>query len=178
MRVSSTWYIPWYVNRTLKGECMKSALAVAALALATNVWAQTPAASTPPAASAKPASGSMAQRDSHVEERISDLHSELKITKDQEAQWAKVADVMRDNARTMHDLFEARRNGTASETAVENLKSWGDIAQAHADGNKTLLAAFEPLYDSMPDPQKKIADQVFRRPDTHRPAHKPSSKQK
>ena len=157
---------------------MKSALAVAALAIATNVWAQTPAASTPSAASAKPASGSMAQRDSHLEERISDLHSELKITKDQEAQWAKVTDAMRDNARTMRDLFEARRNGMASETAVENLKSWGDIAQAHADGNKTLLAAFEPLYDSMSDAQKKIADQVFRRPDTHRPAHKPSSKKK
>jgi periplasmic protein CpxP/Spy len=156
---------------------MKTALAVAALVFATNVWAQTPA-SAPAAASAQPASGAKMQRDSHVEERISELHSQLKITKDQEAQWAKVADSMRDNARTMHDLFEARRNGAASETAVENLKSWGDIAQAHADGNKTLLAAFQPLYDSMPDAQKKIADQVFRRPDTHRPSRKPSSKQK
>jgi protein CpxP len=157
---------------------MKSALAIAALALATNVWAQTPAASSPSVASAKPASGSMAQHDNHVEERISDLHAELKITKDQEAQWSKVADVMRDNARTMHDLFEARRNGAASATAVENLKSWGEIAQAHADGNKTLLAAFEPLYNSMPDEQKKLADQVFRNPETHRPAHKPASRKK
>ncbi|HXZ08898.1 MAG TPA: Spy/CpxP family protein refolding chaperone [Paraburkholderia sp.] len=157
---------------------MKSALAIAALALATNVWAQTPAASSPSAGGAKPAASSTAQHDNHVEERISDLHAELKITKDQEAQWAKVADVMRDNARTMHDLFEARRNGAASETAVENLKSWGDIAQAHADGNKTLLAAFEPLYDSMPDEQKKLADQVFRGPGVHRPAHKPAPKKK
>ncbi|TDN63525.1 Spy/CpxP family protein refolding chaperone [Paraburkholderia sp. BL10I2N1] len=157
---------------------MKTALAVAALALVTNVWAQTPAASSPSAAGAKPASVSMAQRESHVEERISDLHAQLKITKDQEAQWAKVADAMRDNAQTMHGLFEARRNAAASATAVENLKSWGDIAQAHADGNKTLLAAFEPLYGSMPDAQKKIADQVFRHPDTHRPAHKPSTGQK
>ncbi|TAL97998.1 MAG: hypothetical protein EPN73_04550 [Paraburkholderia sp.] len=159
---------------------MKSVLALTVLALATNVGAQTPAASPASAASPNVASGTVgakpAARDSHVEARISELHSELKITADQETQWAKVADSMRDNARTMHDLFEARHSGMASETAVENLKSWGDIAQAHADGNKTLLAAFQPLYDSMPDAQKKIADQVFRRPETHRPAHKPSKK--
>ncbi|CAG4895098.1 Spy/CpxP family protein refolding chaperone [Paraburkholderia gardini] len=159
---------------------MKSVIALTVLALATNVGAQTPAASPASAASSNMASGAgstkPAARDSHVEERISELHSELKITPDQEPQWAKVADSMRDNARTMHDLFEARHNSMANETAVENLKSWGDIAQAHADGNKTLLAAFQPLYDSMPDAQKKIADRVFRRPDTHRPAHKSSKK--
>ncbi|CAG4909045.1 Spy/CpxP family protein refolding chaperone [Paraburkholderia saeva] len=159
---------------------MKSVLALAVLALAMNVGAQTTAPSPAGAASPKVASGAVAgqssARDSHVEEHISELHSALKITPDQEAQWSKVADSMRDNARTMHDLFEARHNHFASETAVENLKSWGDIAQAHADGNKTLLAAFQPLYDSMPDAQKKIADEVFRRPDTHRPARKSSKK--
>ena len=159
---------------------MKYVFALAVLALATNVGAQTPAASSASAASPKLASGAVgtqpATRENHVEERISELHSALKITPDQEAQWSKVADSMRDNARAMHDLFEARHNHFASETAVENLKSWGDIAQAHADGNQTLLAAFQPLYDSMPDAQKKIADQVFRGPGTHRPAHKSSKK--
>jgi periplasmic protein CpxP/Spy len=138
---------------------MRSALAVITLALATaatGAWAQ----SSAPAAT--PASGASAPRDSHVEARISALHSQLKITKDEEDQWSKVADAMRDNARTMHDLFEARSSNLGHETAIDNLKSWGDIAQAHADGNKALIAAFQPLYDSMPDAQKKIADQVFR----------------
>ncbi|WP_118180269.1 Spy/CpxP family protein refolding chaperone [Paraburkholderia phosphatilytica] len=153
---------------------MRSALAVITLALATaatGAWAQ----SSAPAAASAPASGASAPRDSHVEARITALHSQLKITKDEEDQWAKVADAMRDNARTMHDLFEARSSNVGHETAIDNLKSWGDIAQAHADGNKALIAAFQPLYDSMPDAQKKIADQVFRGASAPHRARKPSS---
>ena len=46
-------------------------------------------------------------------------------------------------------------------TAVDDLKSYGQFAQAHVDGLKGLTASFETLYNSMPDAQKKVADQVF-----------------
>jgi protein CpxP len=48
-------------------------------------------------------------------------------------------------------------------TAVDDLKMYQKFAQAHVDGLKNLISSFETLYNSMPDAQKKIADQVFKR---------------
>jgi hypothetical protein len=48
-----------------------------------------------------------------------------------------------------------------SMTAVDDLKTYQKFAQAHVDGLKNLTSSFETLYNSMPDPQKKVADQVF-----------------
>ncbi|WP_369094829.1 Spy/CpxP family protein refolding chaperone [Candidatus Burkholderia verschuerenii] len=39
---------------------------------------------------------------------MTQLHSSLKITSQQEDQWSKFADVMRDNAHTMGDLYRQR----------------------------------------------------------------------
>ena len=46
-------------------------------------------------------------------------------------------------------------------TAVQDLQTYQQFAQAHVDGLKNLTAAFSTLYDAMPDAQKKVADQVF-----------------
>ena len=95
-----------------------------------------------------------------AEARISSLHSKLKITEAQEEQWNKLAQVMRDNASTMEPLIKARKE-KGSMNAVDNLKSYSEIQDAHAGGLKNFIAAFEPLYASMSDDQKKTADQVF-----------------
>ena len=47
-------------------------------------------------------------------------------------------------------------------TAVEDLQTYQQFAQAHVDGLKNLIAAFQTLYASMPDQQRKLADDVFR----------------
>jgi hypothetical protein len=46
-------------------------------------------------------------------------------------------------------------------TAIADLKSYSEITDAHAEGLRKFIAAFQPLYDSMPDAQKKEADMVF-----------------
>ena len=46
-------------------------------------------------------------------------------------------------------------------TAVDDLKTYQEFAQAHVDGLKNLTSAFSSLYDAMPDGQKKVADRVF-----------------
>jgi periplasmic protein CpxP/Spy len=46
-------------------------------------------------------------------------------------------------------------------TAVDDLKTYQEFTQAHLDGIKNLISAFETLYNSMPDQQKKNADEVF-----------------
>ena len=54
--------------------------------------------------------------------------------------------------------------------AVDDLHSYEAIADAHAAGVKKLMTAFETLYASLSDAQKKNADAVFRhRPHPSRP---------
>lgn len=98
-----------------------------------------------------------------VEQRITNLHTALKITVDQEPKWKAVAQTMRDNASAMQMLSaEKTMQAPQSMTAVEDLKTYEKFAEIHVTGLKHLISSFETLYKAMPDPQKKIADQVFR----------------
>ena len=84
------------------------------------------------------------------------------ITPEQEEAWNGVAQVMRDDAKTMEALIKARTEKASTMTAIDDLKSYGEIAQAHADGIKNFTSVFEPLYTGMSDAQKKNADTFFR----------------
>jgi len=139
---------------------MKKIIVVAASALfMTGAFAQASAPVTTGTAPNVPVKRSMTN--AGVEAHIKDLDNKLKITSAEQDQWNKVAQVMRDNAAQMTDLMSKREANEYTMTAVDDLNSYGDIAQAHADGVKKLSTAFEPLYNSMPDAQKKTADAVF-----------------
>ena len=69
---------------------------------------------------------------------------------------------MRDNAQTMDGLTQARIDKAKTMTAVDNLQSYSAIVEAHAEGLKKFVPAFEALYASMSDAQKHQADNVFR----------------
>lgn len=97
-----------------------------------------------------------------VDGLIRHLHDRLQITSQQEQLWQGVADVMRQNADTLSGLAKSRAEHATSATAVDDLKSYSDISQAHADAAKKLVAPFQALYDSMSDTQKKAADKEFR----------------
>jgi periplasmic protein CpxP/Spy len=97
-----------------------------------------------------------------VEQRITALHASLKITPAEEAQWNGVAQAMRENAAAMDKLVATNRTSPPqSMTAVQDLQTYQQVAQAHVDGLKNLTAAFSTLYNAMPADQKQIADQVF-----------------
>jgi len=97
-----------------------------------------------------------------VEDRIADLHKSLKITADEEANWAVVAQAMRDNDAALKTLVAARTSEAGDKlSAVDDLKMYEKFAQAHVDGLKNLIGAFETLYAGMPDQQKLVADGVF-----------------
>ena len=97
-----------------------------------------------------------------VEQRITNLHASLKITPAEEAQWNGVAQAMRENAAAMDKLVATNRTTPPqNKTAVQDLQTYQQFAQAHVDGLKNLTAAFSTLYKAMPDDQKKVADQVF-----------------
>ena len=98
-----------------------------------------------------------------IEQRITNLHTALKITPDQEPKWKNVAQSMRDNSTAMQKLSaEKTMQAPQTMTAVEDLKTYEKFAQVHVNGLKSLTSSFEALYKSMPDSQKKVADQVFR----------------
>jgi len=109
-----------------------------------------------------------------IDQRISLLHAQLKITPGEETQWSDVAQSMRDNETAMEKLAaDAKTASPETATAPDDLKSYQKFAQAHADGLTKLIASFDTLYSAMPDSQKKIADQVFEkfgRAPTHRHA--------
>jgi hypothetical protein len=55
--------------------------------------------------------------------------------------------------------------------ALEDMKSFQAIAAAHAAGLQKLIDAFTPLYNAMPDDQKKLADHVFCHQEMGKKAH-------
>jgi hypothetical protein len=121
-------------------------------------------ASSTAAATAKPAARS-------VEARIKSLHDQLKITSAEEPQWDAVAQAMRDSANNTATLIADRNKKAKSMTAIDDLHSYRAILQSHLDGIDKLTSAFQTLYASMPDAQKKNADAVFsRRPSRAKPA--------
>jgi len=115
------------------------------------------AADTPTAAKA-----TAEQPAERADERIKQLHDALKITPDQEAKFGKLADVMRDNAKEMGDAVEKREAAKQTTTALDDLKAYQAVAQAHADGLKALVPAFENLYGALSDTQKVQADELFK----------------
>lgn len=108
------------------------------------------------------------ERARNTEQRIKELHDELGVSKEQEAKWAEVAKTMRDNDAVITALIEERRKNAEKMTALDDLQSYEDITQAHADGIKKMITSFEPLYDDMSDEQKKNADKVFNNFRAHR----------
>ncbi len=162
------------IRRTGFTSSLTRSVAIAALvslplaaAPLSAVYAQT----KPVPAAANPAD----QKPGGVEQRITQLHAELKITPDQDSKWNSVAQAMRDNAANMEKLVaEKQQQAPSGMTAVDDLKTYQEFAQAHVDGLKNLTSAFSSLYDSMSDPQKKNADQVFANFRREAPAGAPS----
>ena len=116
------------------------------------------------AADASPAPAAKAAKPAvdPVEARITKLHQQLQITASQEDLFNGLAQVMRDN-RTEHDsLVIEKKKAEQTQTALDDLQAYAQIAQAHADGVKKLATAFEALYNSLSDVQKKAADDAFR----------------
>ena len=127
-------------------------------------------AQSAPPASTTPAQAPMAKPDHphwsasrHIEGRIAFLKAELGITPQQQAQWDKLAQVMRDNAKELDANFDQlhAQAGTETHNAVERLEAQGRFAALRVQQSGRVLAAFRPLYASLSDQQKQAADQLF-----------------
>jgi protein CpxP len=141
------------------------ALGLGLMLAASGSFAQssTMAPAAPPAGPAM--RGAPMQPGSHergIDGLIAHLHDSLKITPQQESAWQSVATVMRENAEELTQLSKKRSEQAKTASAVDDLKSYVEISEAHARGTKKLLPAFETLYQSMSPEQQHLADEEFR----------------
>ena len=72
--------------------------------------------------------------DAQVEAHLKRLHAQLKITSAESQQWDALAAVIRDNEKEMNGLLEQREQKAKSMTALDNLRSYEEITDAHAEG--------------------------------------------
>jgi periplasmic protein CpxP/Spy len=114
------------------------------------------------AVSTKSSATQHAKEGAGIDALIDQLHGSLKITAEQESLWRGVTQVMRENAETISRLAQARAEHAQTATALDNLKSYAEISEAHAAGTKRMIPVFEGLYDSMSPDQKRAADAEFR----------------
>lgn len=106
-----------------------------------------------------------------VELQISRLHKRLHITAGQEQEFNAFAAVMRDNAKTMQDLFHERAQHR-DRTAPGQLHWYAQLTTTHAEGLNKLVPAFDTLYQTLSPAQQKDADVAFRPLRQGRPARR------
>ncbi len=99
----------------------------------------------------------------NADKQIAAMHAKLKITAAQDPQWEAYVKAQRDAAEQMSELIAKREATASSSNAVDDFKAYAKIAQAHADGLKNVIPAFETLYGVLSDDQKKIADTMLDR---------------
>jgi hypothetical protein len=146
-----------FTHRTVRAVGAAATL-LGAVVLASPVFAASTQSPAQQAMAAPADSSAMAP----VEARIKSLHKQLHITEVQKPQWDALATVMRDNAQAMVDLQKQRAADAQSMSAVEVIKSYESVIEAHESGMKKFVPPFEALYNTMSDAQKKTADSLFR----------------
>jgi hypothetical protein len=158
--------MPQLIHPVARGIALASLLGTALLAGPTRAATLQPTTSGAPLLLAQADTTSKAKpRTSHterIEDRIKSLHDQLKITSAQEPQWGAVAQAMRDGAQSMDAAIQQRIKSRGSN-AVDELKAYQGIIDAHAQEVQKLIAPFQALYDTMSDDQKKTADALFAR---------------
>jgi len=116
-------------------------------------------ATSTPTAAAPPAHEHHRSAEQFVAGRIAFLKAELKITPQQEAQWNKVAEAMRLNAKAIDAARAQKAEGP--QTAVQALEARNRFAETMAKNTERMLTAFRPLYQNLSPDQQKMADEIL-----------------
>ena len=174
--------------RKIAASLTTSALVIAALSLPIaaiaqvspgNTPAQAGATDTAPATTASPSAkatsssktatkgGEHRSSPDQVEQRITQLHSELQITPAEQPQWDRFAAVMRANATNTNKAYVDRANKIATMSAADIMSSYAALSAQHSQDLQNLAITFQALYSAMTPDQQKVADQVFRGSATH-----------
>jgi hypothetical protein len=108
-----------------------------------------------------------------ADQRINALQTQLHITSAQMPQWSAFAQAMRDNAASTDTLFRQRAGATGTMTALENMRSYAQVARTYAENTEALAQAFEVLYGVLTPEQQQTVDTLFRQQPTQATATQP-----
>jgi LTXXQ motif family protein len=101
----------------------------------------------------------------HVEGRLAFLKTELKITPAQEPQWSKFADTVRSTVKKAEGAMPPMMQGSAqAPSAPDLLGRYEKTLTSRLETVRALKGAFDPLYSSLSDEQKKAADELLMGP--------------
>jgi protein CpxP len=137
-----------------------ASLLIAAATLLLPLTAAAQLAPPPPPATAAPAPAPPTP-EAAADARLNALQAQLHITDAQMPQWNAFAQAMRKNASSTDALFRQRAQSVTNMSALDNMKSYAQIARAYADSTQSLAEAFEPLYLALNDQQKHTIDALF-----------------
>jgi protein CpxP len=144
-------------GRYADGAWLQAAVGAAEPAAAQGPGAGTPPGAKSPGAKAKPAPAG--PRD-EVEQEITDLRNRLHITPAQQQQFDAFAEISRKNAQEL-DALMREKGQNPNANAVDDMRFYLQLTEAQAEGLKRLLPAFQALYDSLSEQQKRAADAVM-----------------
>jgi protein CpxP len=142
-------------GRSADGAWLEAAVSATVRAAAQGPGAGTPPSAKSPGAKAKPAPAG--PRD-EVEQEVTELRDRLHITPAQQQQFDAFAEILRKNAQELDALMQQK---APKANAVEDMRFYLQFTEAQAEGLKRLLPAFQALYDSLTDQQKRAADAVM-----------------
>jgi LTXXQ motif family protein len=94
--------------------------------------------------------------------RIKSLHDRLRITPEQEPLWDTIAQTIHDNTRNIVPLLRERLRSTTNGSALDVLHAYEALGEHRLDSLNKFIAGFDPLYASLSESQKKIADAILR----------------
>lgn len=150
--------MPRDICRTLKSTVLSTSVA---LLLVVGAGAAFSAGPPPPPSGQQgaPQGGPRGMMDpQRVEERLTSLKTDLKITEAQTPAWNNFADAMRANAKAMQSAAaDMRATEGAAPDALKRMEAMDAMAKLHAQGSERILNAFRPLYAQMNDEQRKVA---------------------
>ena len=97
----------------------------------------------------------------HIEGQIAFYKAELKITDAQTAQWNVFADALRTNAGHLRQAMMKARETQGAATAPEQMEHRIAMLTELHDAMQAMLAGAKPLYATLSDDQKKVADELM-----------------
>jgi hypothetical protein len=97
----------------------------------------------------------------HIEGQIAYYKAELKITDAQATEWNAFADALRTNATHLQQAMMKAKEAQAAVTAPEQMERRIAMLTELRDAMQTMLAATKPLYATLSDEQKRVADELM-----------------
>ncbi|HEY1940951.1 MAG TPA: Spy/CpxP family protein refolding chaperone [Roseiarcus sp.] len=111
-----------------------------------------------------------------LDARIAALKAGLKLTPDQDKNWAPVEAAIREQAKERAARFaawrEQRDNGDVHMDLIERLQHRSENLTTRAADLQKLIGAAKPLYDSLDDGQKRRFAMLLRASFGHRHQHR------